>query len=169
MSRVKQFQYVILTFVLLLFIAATLLRLVGLISLDSKELFGDAFILYGIATVYTTFGENNRLLLFAGSAIFLIGILISLPTHFEIIQFSNLYIPSAVLIAGISLLIVSFDDKANPLILMASLILVLVGTILVIVSRTVQVTVFLGSILDFILFYWPVLLIVSGITIILRR
>lgn len=169
MNRVKQFQFAILTFILLLFVAATVLRLLGLIALDSSELFGDAFILYGIATVYTTFGENNRLLLFIGAAVFLFGIVISLPAHFEIIQISNMYVPSALLIGGISLLVVYFDDRPNSTILIASMILLLSGIILVFVSRTVQMTVFLGSILDFILVYWPVLLIVSGITIILRR
>ncbi|HSD62571.1 MAG TPA: hypothetical protein VLB50_02200 [Ignavibacteriaceae bacterium] len=169
MNRVKQFQFAILTFILLFFIAATLLRLIGLLTLYSTELFGYAFILYGIATVYTTFGENYKVLLFAGAAIFLIGILISLPAHFDIIQISNLYIPSAILIGGISLFVVYFDDTTNPVVLIASIILLLSGIILVIVSRTVYVTIFLESILDFIAVYWPVLLIVSGITIILRR
>lgn len=169
MNRVKQFQFAILTFILLFFIAATLLRLIGLISLDSTELFGYAFILYGIATVYTTFGEKYKTLLFAGAAIFLLGILISLPSHFDIIQVSNLYVPSAILIGGISLFVVYVDDISNSLILIASLVLLLSGIILIILSRTILISVFLESILDFIVVYWPVLLIVSGITFILRR
>ena len=169
MGRVKQFQITILTFLLLFFIAATLLRIINVIALDVEELYGYGFILYGIATVYTTFGEENKVMLFLGSVIFLLGIVISLPAHFDIIRISDLFLPSALLIGGISLFVVYLDDTKNIILLIASFILLLSGTVLVFISRTIIIPVFFESILDFIVVYWPVLLIVSGITIILKR
>ncbi len=169
MNKVNQFQITILTFILLFFIAAMLLRFINLIALDSIELYGYSFILYGIATVYTTLGEGNKILLFFASVIFLLGIVISLPAHFDIIQSSNLLIPSAILIGGVSLFIVYFDDTENKTILVASLMLLIAGVIIIFVSRTISFSLFLESILDFVTIYWPVLLIVSGITIILKR
>jgi hypothetical protein len=169
MGRVKQFQITILTFLLLFFIAATLLRIINVIALDVEELYGYGFILYGIATVYTTFGEENKVMLFLGSVIFLLGIVISLPAHFDIIRISDLFLPSALLIGGISLFVVYLDNTKNIILLIASFILLLSGTVLVFISRTIIIPVFFESILDFIVVYWPVLLIVSGITIILKR
>jgi hypothetical protein len=169
MNQVKQFQFTILTFLLLFLVAAMLLRTINIITLDPTELYGYGFILYGIATVYTTFGEGNKFLLFLGSVLFLLGIIISLPAHFEIVGLSNMYVPSAVLIAGISLFVVYFDNTENNTILIASLILLIAGVVLIFLLREIQFLVFLESIPDFIAVYWPILLIVSGITFILRR
>jgi len=169
MNKVKQFQITILTFLLLFFIGATLLRIVNLISLDPAELYGYGFILYGIATVYTTFGEENRTVLFIGSVVFLVGIAISLPVHFDIIGISHLYIPAAVLIGGISLLIVYIDDLKNKVILTGAVILIIAGIVLIFISGKIYGTTFLKSIPDFIAVYWPVLLIAAGITYILKR
>lgn len=169
MNNIKQFQITILTFILLFFIAAILLRLVNIIALSTAELYGYSLILYGIATVYTTFGERNKILLFLGSVLFLVGIAISLPAHFDIIQLSKLYMPSAILIAGIGLLIVYLDDTAYKPILIASLILLSAGVVLIFISQTIYFSVFLRSVIDFVAVYWLVLLIVAGITIILKR
>jgi hypothetical protein len=169
MDKVKHFQITILTFLLLFFIGATLLRIVNLISLAPAELYGYGFILYGIATVYTTFGEENRTVLFLGSVVFLVGITISLPIHFDIIGISHLYIPAALLIGGISLLIVYIDDFKNTVIFAGAIILILAGILLIIISEKIYGTVFLKSIFDFIVEYWPVLLIAAGITYILKR
>ena len=165
----KHSQITILTLVLIFFVAAVFLRLLDLINLDSTELFAYGFILYGVATVYTTFGEKNKFLLFAGSVVFLAGIVISLPQHFEFVKPLNIFLPSSALILGIALLIVFLDDTKNKAIMIASFILIIAGFVLVFISRSVQLSVYFESVIDFIIVYWPVLLIVSGVTIILKR
>ena len=165
----KHSQITILTFLILLIAASILLNILGIIEFDSRELFGYSFIFYGVATVYTSFGERNKFLIFLGAVIFLSGIAISLPAHFDFIRPVNIFIPSSVLIAGISLFIVYFDDTKNKTILFASLILIVTGLIFILSARNIQPVVFIESVLKIVEVYWPVLLIISGITIILKR
>jgi hypothetical protein len=166
---VKHSQITILTFLILLIVGSIILNILGIIELDNRELFGYSFIFYGVATVYTTFGEKNKFLIFLGAVIFLSGIVITLPAHFDFVRPVNIFIPSAVLIAGISLFVVYIDDTKNKTILFASLILTITGIIFILSARNIQPAVYIESILKIIEVFWPVLLIISGITIILKR
>ena len=165
----KHSQITILALILLFIVALILLNISGITEFDSTELIGYGLIFYGIATVYTSFGEKNKFLIFIGSVIFLSGILISLPTHFDFIRPMNIFIPSSVLITGISLFIVYFDDTNNKTILFASIILTIAGIIFIIAARQIQVVIFGESIIKIIGVYWPVLLVICGITILLKR
>ncbi len=165
----KHSQITILAFLLLFIVLSIILNITGITDIEPRELWGYGFIFYGIATVYTSFGSRNKFPIFIGSVIFLSGIVISLPVHFDFIRPLNIFIPSSVLIAGISLLIVYLDDRDSKSILFASLILLAAGLIFIVAARQIQIPVFGESILKVIEVYWPVLLVISGITIILKR
>lgn len=165
----KHSQITIFTLLLLFAAVSVLLNIFGVLEIDSVTFFGYGLIFYGIASVYTSFGEKNKVLIFIGSAAFLSGIVISLPSHFDFIHPLNVFIPSAVLIAGISLFIVYFDDTGNRAILLAASILLITGIVFILAARSIQPAVFGESILKIIEVYWPVLLVISGITIILKR
>lgn len=165
----KHSQITILALISLFIIVAVILNISGLIEISPKELFGYIMIFYGIATVYTSFSEENKFLIFIGSVIFLSGIVISLPSHFDFIKPLNIFVPSSILITGISLFIVYFDNTKNKTILLASLILTVAGLIFILAARQIQIEVFGESILKIIEVYWPVFLIISGITVILKR
>jgi hypothetical protein len=166
---VKHSQITIFTLLLLYAAASIFLNILGILEIDSTTFFEYALIFYGVASVYTSFGEKNKVLIFIGSAAFLTGIVLSLPSHFDFIRPLNVFIPSSILIAGISLFIVYFDDTSNKTILLAALILLLAGVIFILAARKVQPVVFGESILKIIEVYWPVLIVISGITIILKR
>jgi len=166
---VKHSQITILAFLLFFIVLSIILNIAGITDIESNELWGYGLIFYGIATVYTSFGGRNKFLIFIGSVIFLSGIVISLPAHFDFIRPLNIFIPSSVLITGISLFIVYLDDTDSKSILFASLILLAAGLLFIIAARQIQIPVFGESILKVIEVYWPVLLVISGITIILKR
>lgn len=165
----KHSQITILVFIILFIVGAILLNLTGIARIVPADLIGYGLIFYGVATVYTSYGNNNKFFTFAGSAIFLSGILISLPAHFDFIRPLNILIPASLLIAGISLLIVYFDDTNSKSILIASIILIIAGIIFVLTVREIQFAIFGQSILRIIRDYWLVLLVISGITIVLKR
>ena len=165
----KHSQITILTFLLLFIVVSIILNISGITEIDSKELWGYGLIFYGIATVYTSFGGKNKFLIFIGSVIFLSGIVISLPAHFDFVRPLNIFIPSSVLIIGISLLIVYLDDTQNRSILLASIILIASGVFFIFAARQLQIVIYWESVLKIIEVYWPVLLVISGITIILKR
>ncbi len=165
----KHSQILIFTLLLLFAAVSIFLSIFGILEIDSITFFGYGLIFYGVASVYTSFGEKNKVLIFIGSAAFLTGIVISLPSHFDFIHPLNVFIPSAVLIAGISLFIVYFDDTSNRAILLAASILLITGIVFILAARSIQPAVFGESFLKIIEVYWPVLLVISGITIILKR
>lgn len=165
----KHSQITILAFIFLFIIISIILNMLGLVEIESGDFLGYILIFYGIATVYTSFGERNKFLIFIGSVLFLSGIVLSLPSHFDFVRPLNIFIPSAILIAGISLFIVYFDDTKNKAVLFASLLLTIAGSIFIISARQIQISVLGESILKIIEVYWPVLLVISGITIILKR
>ena len=165
----KHSQITILAFIFLFIIISIILNMLGIAEIESGDFLGYILIFYGIATVYTSFGERNKFLIFIGSVLFLSGIAMSLPSHFDFVRPRNIFIPSAILIAGISLFIVYFDDTKNKVVLFASLLLTIAGLIFILAARQIQISVLGESILKIIEVYWPVLLVISGITIILKR
>ncbi len=165
----KHSQITILAFIFLFIIISIILNILGVAEIESGNFLGYILIFYGIATVYTSFGERNKFLVFIGSVLFLSGIVISLPSHFDFVRPLNIFVPSAILIAGISLFIVYFDDTKNKAVLFASLLLIIAGLIFILSARHIQIPVLGESILKIIEVYWPVLLVISGITIILKR
>ncbi len=165
----KHSQITIFTLLLLFAAASVFLNIFGILEIDSTTFFGYGLIFYGVASVYTSFGEKNKVIIFIGSAAFLAGIVISLQGHFDFIRPLNIFIPSSILIAGISLFIVFIDDTSNKTVLLAALILLITGIIFILAARNVQPAVFGESVLKIIEVYWPVLLVISGITIILKR
>lgn len=165
----KHSQITILTLIFLFIIVSVILNISGLTEIGPNEFIGYIMIFYGIATVYTSFGEENKFLIFIGSVIFLAGIVFSLPSHFDFIKPLDIFVPSSIIIAGISLFIVYYDNTKNKTVLVASLILTVAGLIFILAARQIQFVVFGESILKIIEVYWPVLLIISGITIILKR
>jgi hypothetical protein len=166
---VKHSQITILVFILLFIVASILLNITGIAHIVPADLIGYSLIFYGVATVYTSFGNKNKFFVFAGSVIFLGGILISLPAHIDFIRPLNILIPSSILIAGISLLIVYFDDVNNKSVLIASIILIAAGIVFIFTAREIHFLMFGESILRIIRDYWLALLVISGITIILKR
>jgi hypothetical protein len=108
-------------------------------------------------------------LIFIGAALFLTGIVISMPVHFDFVRPLNLFVPASMLIAGIGLFMAYFDEVKNKSILIAAVILTAAGIIFIMISRSIQLSIFGESILKIIEVYWPVLIIISGITIILKR
>ena len=110
---------------LLIFLAlATALKLLGVIDVQSTELLGYAMIFYGINLVYISFGKKERGILFTGTSLFLIGLLLFLTNHFEFLNEREIIFPSILFIAGISFLMIFFDDtsKKNFFLISATLI-----------------------------------------------
>ena len=155
---------------LLIFLAlATALKLMGVIDIQSTELIGYAMIFYGINLVYTSFGKKERGILFAGTSLFLIGLLIFLTNHFEFLNEREIIFPSILFIAGISFLMLFFDDtsKKNFFIISATLIFTAIAVTAILGNITLPL--FFNSVVNITVKYWPVAVITIGIILILHR
>ncbi len=135
------------------------LRIFGLIYLNINEIFGYAFILFGISAVSLMFGRNRRGVLFIGSAIFLIGLLIIVIYNFDIIRTNAILLPSLLFILGISFLLLFIDDTKNKSTLYLFLIFSLVGLAMTLWEGTITFGRFSNSIIDIIKEFWIIIVL----------
>ena len=155
---------------LLIFLAlATALKLVGVIDVQSIELIGYAMLFYGINLVYTTFGKRERGVLFAGTSLFLIGLLIFFTNHFEFLNEREIIFPSILFIAGIGFLMLFFDDTSRKNFFFISAILIFAATAVTAILGNITLPLFFNSIIKITSKYWPVALIAIGLIIIINR
>lgn len=155
---------------LLIFLAlATALKLVGVIDVKSTELVGYAMIFYGINLVYSSFGKGERGILFTGTSLFLIGLLIFLTNHFEFLNGKDIIFPSILFIAGISFLMLFFDDTSKKNFFLISATIIFSAIIVTTLLGNITLPLFFNSIIKITIKYWPVALITIGLIIILHR
>jgi hypothetical protein len=155
---------------LLIFLAlATALKLLGVIDVQSTELLGYAMIFYGINLVYISFGKKERGILFTGTSLFLIGLLLFLTNHFEFLNEREIIFPSILFIAGISFLMIFFDDTSRKNFFLISATLIFAAITVTALLGNLTVGLFFNSIIKITVKYWPVALITIGLIIILHR
>ncbi len=144
-------------------LAATILfiflKIFGLIYLNINEIFGYAFVLFGISAVFLMFGQNRRGILFIGSTIFLIGLLIIVIYNFDIIRTNAIVIPALLFILGISFLVLFVDDGKNKNTLYLFLIFSLAGLVITLLGGTITLNRFFNSIVDVIAEFWFIILL----------
>ncbi len=155
---------------LLIFLAlATALKLLGVIDVQSTELLGYAMIFYGINLVYISFGKKERGILFTGTSLFLIGLLLFLTNHFEFLNEREIIFPSILFIAGISFLMIFFDDTSKKNLFLISATLIFAAITVTALLGNITFPLFFNSIIKITVKYWPVALITIGLIIILHR
>ncbi len=155
---------------LLTFLALSIiLKLFGIINIESTELIGYALIFYGISLVYNSFGQNRVGILFTGATLFLVGLLLFLLSNFNFNDKKDIIFPSVLFILGINFLMLFFDDPAKKNFLAISATLILSGIITTSFLGTITFQSFLLTIADIAFKYWPVLLVAVLLLVILQR
>ena len=159
----------ILTYSLSFLLLAIIFKFLGLINLENEEILSYVFIFYGISSVYVSFGNNSKFRLFIGSIVFLFGIIFFIFNYFEIFYSTKIIFPSALLILGISSLMLYFDNTKEKVILYISLIFILLGIVFSASVGTMRLGSFLSSVYNILLKYWIVILIAMIIVLAIKR
>ncbi|MGE5795470.1 MAG: hypothetical protein ACM34O_04285 [Ignavibacteria bacterium] len=159
----------VLTYIAVFFLLSIILKLFGIINYTVGEIIGYAFIFYGLTLVYTTMGKNKKLVLFIGSSLFLAGVFLFIVNNFQLTDSSNLIFSALILIPGISFLILFIDDFSRKTFLYLSAAFTIFGLLITINSGSPSFTSFFSSIFYVALKYWPVVIIVAGIILIIKR
>ncbi len=159
----------ILTYSLSFILLALIFKFLGLINLANEEILSYTFIFYGISSVYISFGKNNKLRLFVGTTVFLVGIIFFIFNYFEIFYSTKIIFPSALLILGISSLMLYIDNIKDKVVLYISLILILAGIVFTASAGTMHLGSFLSSVINILFKYWIVILIAAIIFMAIRR
>jgi len=162
-------QQPVFTYIVIFFLLAVILKLFGIISYNIGEIIGYVFIFYGLTLVYITMGMNKKLILFAGSSLFLAGIFLFTVNNFQLRDSSNLIFSAVILIPGISFLILFMDDFPRKSFLYLSAAFIIAGLLIAFISGSPSIISFFNSIFFVALKYWPVVIIIVGIILIIKR
>jgi hypothetical protein len=145
------------------------MKIIGLIELSYTELAAYALIFYGIGTVYLSMGKNKRNLLFAGTVAFLVGVELVITSNYDFLKLANIVLPSIFFILGTAFLILFIDDFSNRLLLIVSVIFLISGAFFFTKLGTLNLSDFLKSTLSITVKYWPVIIIVTALILLLKK
>lgn len=162
-------NYSIITYLLIFLALSTLLKIAGIINITYTELTGYALIFYGIGTVYVSMGKNKKNILFIGAVLFLVGVLLFITSSYDFIKVSNIVLPSIFFILGTAFLILFIDDLSNNLLLVISIIFLISGIFFFTKLGNFNLTDFLKSTLSISIKYWPVIIIVTALILLLKK
>jgi len=114
-------------------------------------------------------GRQKRNLLFVGAVAFLIGIELFIMNNYDFLKLSNVVLPSIFFILGTAFLILFIDDLSNKLLLAISVIFLISGIFFFAKLGTFNLNDFLKSTLSISVKYWPVIIIVTALILLLKK
>jgi hypothetical protein len=153
----------------MLFIVVTLLSLVGVISLSALEIAAYACLFWGISFFYSSYLKQYKTGIVIGSVFFLTGSILFVFTRFEIMNFGAVFIPSALIIIGLSLLIANLLTKTDSISIIFSILSLFAGIWLTISRGTATVELYLTAVYDLFKSYWIIVLFIGVIIFLTAR
>lgn len=150
-------------YLLILFIIVTFLSLLRIVPLTALEIAAYACLFWGISFFYTSYLKQYHTGVVIGSLLFLTGTIIFVFTRFEILNFGTVFIPSALFVIGLSLLVGNLLTKTKSVSVVFSILSLFGGTWLVITRGTATIELYLSSVYALAKSYWIVVLFLAGI------
>jgi hypothetical protein len=153
---------------ILLIIVSFVLSAFNLISFSFPNILSYSLLVSGIALVYTEIIRQNRLLVFLGSVIFLVGVYFLITENF-ILNFGDaVYIPLILIFGGAGLLMLYISTATQKIFLYISIIFLSAGTTIIITNSHWELKTFFLSISPVFNFLWPVLIIFVILVFLMR-
>ena len=150
-------------------IISVLLNIFDIAYISGNNIFGYSFIILGSSLTYTAFIQNKKTIVFIGSATFLSGVLLIILDNFEIYLRLDFVLPIVLLVAGCSLLMTYLTDFAKRILLILALIFLAAGFVLLIFQKSFDFEIYYRSVLSIIFVYWPIILIMIFVIIIINK
>lgn len=154
--------------VVLFIIVSFLLSIFKIISITYTDILSYSLLIIGIALVYGESIRQNRLSVFLGSIIFLVGVYFLVTENFELTNSDGMSIPIIVILAGSGLLVLHISTSTNKIFLIISIILLTAGLTLLLMNSHWSMGSFIQSFLPVLNFLWPALIILMLIVLFLK-
>ena len=119
MIKINDISLVILIFVFLLI----LLSFLNILSTSISDILSYLMIAVGLILVYSEIIRQNKVLIFLGSIIFMVGIFFLITENFYVELNSGMIVPIILIFAGSGLLLVHITTSTKNIYLLASVIL----------------------------------------------
>jgi hypothetical protein len=155
--------------VVLFIIASFFLSIFKIISITLTDILSYALLIIGIALVYGESIRQNRLTVFLGSIIFLLGVYFLITENFNLNISEGMSISLILIFAGSGLLVLHISTSTKIIFLIISIILLSAGLTLFIINSHWSFGSFLQSVLPILNILWPVLIILIVLVLLLRN
>jgi len=152
----------IITYLTSFFIFILLLWLIGFVHSSLLELLSYYGFTLGISMVFISFGNEKRAVLFTGTVIFLLGLVLFILSNFDFEQTGNLITPSFLFILGAGFFVLFTDKLSNKKNLVLSIAFWLAGFVYILFSGEFNLLVFFTAVKNLALSFWTVILLIAA-------
>jgi hypothetical protein len=135
------------------------MNLIGITDFNLSEILTYLLLTAGFGVWYSSYVSSNKGGIFAGSFIFLSGVVLAVETFFTIWNPFRMIFPSLFIISGLSLFFVFISDKDRIVLLIISLLLFAMGMFYLFKRINFKFYVFLIAIWEIILKFWFVIIL----------
>jgi len=125
--------------IVLFIIVSFLLSILNVIDITLTNILSYALLIIGIALVYGESIRQNRLSVFLGSIIFLLGVYFLISENFELNNRNGMSVPIILIFAGTGLLVLHISTKTKKIFLIISIILLSKGLTLLIMNSHLSI------------------------------
>lgn len=146
-----------------------LLKYFSLVSADYSEIYGFIFCGYGIIAVYKLSGSGNKGGLFTAGVLFILGVSLIVVENYEILSPAKLFLPTILFSAGTGFALLFLDNYRERVFLITSIIMLASGVFSAIYFDLLTSIQAANRIAVVIFYYWPVIFVLIGFSIILNR
>lgn len=155
--------------IVLFIIVSFFLSIFKIIPITLTDILSYSLLVIGIALVYGESLRQNRLTVFLGSIIFLLGVYFLILENFNLNISGGTSISLILILAGSGLLVLHISTSTKIIFLIISIIFLSAGLILLIVYSHWSFGSFLLSLLPILNYLWPVLIILFVLVILLKN
>lgn len=163
--RIRDFFTIIVSFTLI----AILLSVLGIISISFIDVLSYLLLIIGITIVYTESIRSNRLSVFLGAIIFMMGVYFLVSENFSLNTNEDMSVPLILILGGAGLLILHISTSTRKIFLFIALILITAGLTLFIVNGNWKISFFIKAIIPVFNLLWPVIIIIGVLILLLRN
>ena len=148
---------------LLLTSAAVFLSLFRIFNLHLLDVAAYSSFFWGINFFYSSYLKQYKAGITFGSVLFLSGSILFVIAQYEILNFGSVFVPTALVLIGLSLLIANMLSKVNVVVVLFSTLSLIAGVWLIIKRSAPNMDLFLSAAYVLIKSYWIIILISAGI------
>ncbi|MBN1300158.1 MAG: hypothetical protein JW995_02995 [Melioribacteraceae bacterium] len=141
----------------------------GVLNFELNTLIIHLFLFYGLIIVMTTIGRNSRGLLFIGAQIFIAGIAMLMTEKFEILNSVKILFPSVLFSFGAGFVMLYIDNPKEKTFLIIASLLMLISIFAMLFLSNSGIILSAGRVINILLAFWPVILSMMGITLLVNK
>jgi hypothetical protein len=139
------------------------------LGISPQDVIVYAAMLIGLFAVFASFGSGRKAMLFVSSAVFLTGAALFTVGQMDIISRQQVTFPAALIIAGLSLLMLFLDEMKNKVFALTGLFLIISGVLFVYLRRDFAFISFANNLGYNLMSFWPVYILIAGTVYLLRK